>query len=142
MSVLATACATYGLMQSLIIPVLPTIQHRLHTSQDTVAWVLTANLIAASVFTPILGRVGDIIGKRRVLVGALTILAVGSVVATLATSLAVMLVARVIQGAGGGFLPVAFGIARDEFPTVRGRPTGQTTAPPPRWPYRIGRRPC
>ena len=69
-AVLATASAAYGLLQSLVIPVLPTIQHGLHTSQNTVTWVLTAYLLSASIFTPIMGRLGDMWGKERMLVAA------------------------------------------------------------------------
>src|ERR1700733_13083906 len=114
--VLTLGIAAFALLQSLVVPVLTTVQHQLHTSQDTVTWVLTAYLLSASIMTPILGRVGDMTGKKRVFVAALVALAVGSLLAALAPSIGVMIVARVIQGAGGGMLPVAFGIIRDEFP--------------------------
>jgi EmrB/QacA subfamily drug resistance transporter len=114
--VLATAAAAYALLQSLVSPVLPLLEKDLHTSQDTVTWVLTAYLLAASVATPILGRIGDMIGKERVLVVVLVLLAVGSILAALATSISVMIVARAIQGVGGGVIPLSFGIIRDEFP--------------------------
>jgi EmrB/QacA subfamily drug resistance transporter len=97
-------------------PVLPLLQADLHTNQNTVTWVLTAYLLSASVFTPILGRIGDMIGKEKVLVVVLVVLAIGSVLAALATSISVMIVARTIQGIGGGVIPLAFGIIRDEFP--------------------------
>ena len=116
-AVLATAVASYALLQSLVIPVLPTIQAGLHTSQSTVTWVLTAYLLSASIFTPIMGRLGDMWGKERMLVVALVALAAGSLLSALAGSVAMMLVGRVIQGIGGGVLPLAFGIIRDEFPT-------------------------
>ncbi len=76
-TVLATAIAAYALLQSLVIPVLPTIQAGLHTSQNTVTWVLTAYLLSASIFTPIMGRLGDMYGKERWLVLALVALAAG-----------------------------------------------------------------
>src|ERR1035438_7129460 len=115
-AVLAAAVAAYALLQSLVIPVLPTIQAGLHTSQNSVTWVLTAYLLSASIFTPIMGRLGDLWGKERMLVAALAALTAGSVLAAVAGSIAVMIVARVIQGVGGGVLPLAFGIIRDEFP--------------------------
>jgi EmrB/QacA subfamily drug resistance transporter len=118
-AVLATAVAAYALLQSLVIPVLPTIQAGLHTTQNTVTWVLTAYLLSASIFTPIIGRLGDMRGKERMLVVALGALAVGSLVSALATSIGVMIVGRVIQGVGGGVLPLSFGIIRDEFPQER-----------------------
>ncbi len=113
--VLATAVTAYSLLQSLVLPVLPTIQVSLHTSQNTVTWVLTAYLLSASVFTPILGRLGDMFGKERILVFALVALAVGALLAALAQSIGVMIVARAIQGIGGGVLPLAFGIVRDIY---------------------------
>jgi EmrB/QacA subfamily drug resistance transporter len=115
LAVLTVAVGAYALLQSLVIPVLPTIQHNLHTSQNTVTWVLTAYLLAASIFTPILGRVGDMYGKERMFVVALSALALGSLLAGLAHSVGLMIVARAIQGVGGGVLPLAFGIIRDEF---------------------------
>jgi EmrB/QacA subfamily drug resistance transporter len=115
-AVLLVGVSAYSLLQSLVLPALPTIQHKLHTSQDTVTWVLTAYLLSASVATPILGRVGDMIGKKKVFVFTLGALAVGSLLGALAPSIGVMIMARVIQGIGGGVLPLAFGIIRDEFP--------------------------
>jgi EmrB/QacA subfamily drug resistance transporter len=115
-AVLATAVGAYSLLQSLVLPVLPTIQAGLHTSQNTVTWVLTAYLLSASIFTPIMGRLGDMWGKERLLVVALVALAAGSVVSALARSIDVMLIGRAIQGVGGGVLPLAFGIIRDKFP--------------------------
>ena len=115
-AVLAMGVAAFALLQSLVIPVLTTVQHQLHTTQGTVTWVLTAYLLSASVMTPILGRVGDMIGKERVFVATLVALAVGSLLAAVAPSIGVMIVARVIQGVAGGMIPVAFGIIRDEFP--------------------------
>jgi EmrB/QacA subfamily drug resistance transporter len=121
-AVLSLGVAAFALLQSLVIPVLTTVQHELHTTQGTVTWVLTAYLLSASIMTPILGRLGDMTGKKRVFVGTLIALAVGSLLAAVAPSIGVMIVARVIQGAGGGMVPVAFGIIRDEFPA--GKVTG------------------
>ena len=58
----------YALLQSLVVPALPVLQHDLHTSTSGVAWVFTSYLLAASVVTPIAGRLGDMFGKKRVLV--------------------------------------------------------------------------
>ena len=117
--VLATGVMAYALLQSLVIPVLPTIARDLDTSQSAVTWVLTAYLLSASVFTPIVGRLGDMWGKERMLVVTLVALAAGCAMSALATSIGVMIAGRVIQGAGGGLLPLAFGIIRDEFPPER-----------------------
>jgi EmrB/QacA subfamily drug resistance transporter len=115
-AVLALAVGGYALLQSLVIPVLPTIEAGLHTSQNSVTWVLTAYLLSAAIFTPIMGRLGDMHGKERLLVVTLVALTLGSLLAAVASSITLMIVARVIQGVGGGVLPLSFGLIRDEFP--------------------------
>ena len=118
-AVLLLGTVAYSLLQSLVLPVLPTIQHELHTSQSTVTWVLTAYLLSASIATPILGRVGDMIGKQHMLVATLSALAIGSALAGVSNSIGLLIVARCIQGIGGAVLPLAFGIIRDEFPAAK-----------------------
>ncbi len=118
-AVLAAAAAAFSLMQSLVTPVLPTIQQDLHTSTGTVTWVLTAWLLAASVATPLMGRIADMTGKDRALLVALAAIAVGCLLAAIAPNITVLIIARVIQGLGGAIFPVSFGIVRDEFPPQR-----------------------
>src|SRR3954471_2887304 len=96
--VLALSGATYALLQSLVAPALPEIQRDLHTSATSVAWILTAYLLSASVFTPIVGRLGDMFGKARTLVVVMAILSAGTLLAAVSTSIEVLIVARVIQG--------------------------------------------
>ena len=115
-AVLAVSVASYTLMQSLTIPVLSELETEFNTDQNTVTWLLTGYLLSASVFTPIMGRLGDAYGKQRLLVISLAALAIGSLAAALAPTIGLLIVARVIQGVGGGVLPLAFGIIRDEFP--------------------------
>ncbi|MEU7423175.1 MFS transporter [Streptomyces sp. NPDC040750] len=114
-AVLATGAGVFSMLQSLIAPALPTVQHALHTSQSTATWVMTAYLLSASVFTPILGRVGDLAGKKRTLVAVLVTVLAGCLLAALAPSIGVLIVARVVQGVGGALFPLSFGIIRDEF---------------------------
>jgi predicted MFS family arabinose efflux permease len=97
-ALLALAAISYALLQSLVAPALPDLQHALHASVDSVSWVLTAYLLSASIATPLIGRLGDMYGKQRLLVAVLVVLCVGTVVSALATSLAVMLAGRVAQG--------------------------------------------
>ena len=115
-AVLLAGVTSFSLLQSMTNPVLPTIQQALDTDQRTVTWVLTAYLLSASVFTPIIGRIGDKVGKERMLVVALGALTLGSLLAALAPSIGLLIAARVVQGLGGGVLPLTYGIIRDEFP--------------------------
>src|SRR3954465_10108494 len=119
LAVLSLGGIAYALLQSLVVPALPEIQTSLHTSESAVGWVLTAFLLSASVATPIIGRLGDMYGKERLLMLVLLMLAVGTLISAVASSLSVMLLGRVIQGAGGGIFPLAFSIIRDEFPKER-----------------------
>ncbi len=119
LAVLSLAGLAYAALSSAVIPALPTLQHELHASETGVTWLLTGFLLSASVGTAVLGRLGDIHGKERVLLLTLVVLAFGTLLAALATTLAVLIVARVIQGVGGGIFPLAFSIARDEFPRDR-----------------------
>ncbi|MEV1204288.1 MFS transporter, partial [Microbispora rosea] len=116
---LAAATAAFSMLQSLVSPVLSTIQHDLHTGQSTVTWVLTAWLLSASVATPLMGRIADMIGKDRTLLVALGAIALGCLVAAVAPNVGVLIVGRIIQGLGGAVFPVSFGIVRDEFPATR-----------------------
>jgi EmrB/QacA subfamily drug resistance transporter len=118
-ALLAVAAVAYALLQSLVAPALLTIQHDLDTTTTGAAWILTAYLLSASVMTPIAGRLGDMFGKKRAMVVVLLVLAAGTLLAALATSIGVMIIARVIQGAGGAVFPLAFAIIRDEFPRER-----------------------
>ncbi len=109
----------FAVLQSLVAPALPVLAQDLQVTTADASWVLTAYLLAASVLTPILGRLGDIVGKRRVLIGVLATLAIGTLVAALAPSLAVLIVARVLQGSAGAILPLSIGMVRDELPRER-----------------------
>jgi EmrB/QacA subfamily drug resistance transporter len=119
LAVLAVGGGAYALLQSLVVPALPTLQKDLGTTPAGVTWIFTAYLLAASVATPIAGRLGDMFGKQRTLVVVLTGVCLGTFVAALATTLPVMIGARLIQGLGGAIFPLAFGIIRDEFPRER-----------------------
>ncbi len=118
-AVLALAGASYALLQSTVAPALPEIQDELGASSTATAWIFTGFLLSASVLTPIVGRLGDMFGKARTLVACLAMLSLGVLLAALATSIEMLIVARVIQGAGGAIFPLAFGIVRDEFPARR-----------------------
>jgi EmrB/QacA subfamily drug resistance transporter len=119
LAVLSLGGIAYSLLQSLVVPALPQIQESLHTSESAVGWVLTAFLLSASVTTPIIGRLGDVYGKERLLMIVLVLLGIGTLVSAVASSLALMLVGRVVQGVGGGIFPLAFSIIRDELPRER-----------------------
>jgi MFS family permease len=116
LAVLSLGGVAYAMLSSAVIPALPTLQHALHTNETGVTWLLTAYLLSASVGTAILGRLGDMYGKERLLLITLIVLALGTLLSAVSSTLALQIVARFIQGAAGGIFPLAFGIVRDEFP--------------------------
>jgi len=110
---------SFALLQSLVAPALPAISTDLQASVTDISWVMTAYLLSASVLTPILARLGDMQGKRKMMLVVLVLLAAGTVLAGLATSLPVLVAGRVLQGAAGAILPLSIGIVRDELPKER-----------------------
>jgi EmrB/QacA subfamily drug resistance transporter len=119
LSILGLAALAYALAQTTVIPAIPDLMSALHTDESGVTWTLTAYLVSAAVFTPLVGRLGDIYGKRRLLVVALIAFAGGSVIAAVSASLWIVVAGRVVQGVGGGIFPLCFAIVRDEFPRER-----------------------
>jgi EmrB/QacA subfamily drug resistance transporter len=103
----------------MVAPALPAIQKDLHTTTTGVTWVLTVYLLTASIATPVLGRLGDMFGKERMLVLVLSMFALGSLVAAMSHSIGMLVAGRAIQGFAGAVFPLAFGIIRDEFPPER-----------------------
>ncbi|MCU1596110.1 MAG: transporter [Frankiales bacterium] len=116
MGVLCLAGLSFALAQTAIAPALDGMARTLHHSRGDVTWVLTSYFISSAVLTPVFGRLGDLHGKRRMLVVSLLLFSVGSAMSALAPNLALVLAGRVVQGAGGGIFPLAFGLVRDVLP--------------------------
>ncbi|MDI2132726.1 MFS transporter [Yinghuangia seranimata] len=117
--ILVLGALTYSLLQSMLSPALPVITREVGTTTDTASWLLTAYLLVASVTTPVVSRLGDIHGKKKLFVVAIGALGVGSLICGLADSIALLIVGRAIQGVGAAVFPLSFGIVRDEFPPHR-----------------------
>jgi EmrB/QacA subfamily drug resistance transporter len=116
LGLLTVAGISFAIMQTLVIPALPFFQREFHTSAAWVTWIATGFLLSSSVLTPILGKLGDSYGKKRMLVISLGIFGLASLAAAAAWSLASLIFFRVLQGAGAAVFPLSFGIIRDEFP--------------------------
>ncbi|HET6657977.1 MAG TPA: MFS transporter, partial [Gaiellaceae bacterium] len=117
--ILGVAALAFALAQTTLIPALPDLAVALGTDAAGVTWTLTAYLVAAAVCTPLVGRLGDIYGKRRLLVVTLVAFAAGSAIAAVSANLWIVVAGRVVQGIGGGIFPLCFAIIRDEFPRER-----------------------
>jgi MFS family permease len=117
--VLAFSGIVVSLMQTLVIPIVGQLPQYLNASASDTAWAITATLLAAAVATPVMGRLGDMHGKRRMLLVSMAMLVVGSVVAGLSDSLVPMIVGRALQGLSSGVIPLGISILRDELPAEK-----------------------
>ncbi|MER7821456.1 MFS transporter [Streptomyces sp. CG 926] len=111
---LSLAAMVVSMMQTLPVPILGLIREDLGTTTANVSWVTTATLLSAAVFTPLLGRFGDQHGKKPTLVAVLGVMVVGSVIAALASSLPLLILGRVLQGAATAIFPLALSVLREE----------------------------
>ncbi|MFJ6478991.1 MULTISPECIES: MFS transporter [unclassified Streptomyces] len=111
---LSLAAMVVSMMQTLPVPILGLIRQDLGTTTANVSWVTTATLLSAAVFTPLLGRFGDQHGKKPTLVAVLGVMVAGSVIAALATSLPLLILGRVLQGAATAIFPLALSVLREE----------------------------
>lgn len=114
--VLAFAGIVAAIMQTLVVPLIGDLPAILGTSPSNASWVVTATLLSAAVATPVSGRLGDMYGKRRMLLVSVVPLVAGSVVCALSSSLVPMIVGRGMQGLGMGVVPLGISLLRDVLP--------------------------
>ncbi|MGA4539595.1 MFS transporter [Uniformispora flossi] len=116
---LVLAASAYSLLQATVGPAVPTFQREFGAPTGELAWIMNGFILSSAVATPIAGRLGDVFGRKRVLVVVLVLLAAGTAVCALATSLWVMVAGRVVAGLGGAVFPLSFAIVRECLPADR-----------------------
>ena len=119
LAVLAVGMLDLGLEQAIVAPALPTIERYYHASPKSGTWLLTGYLLAAAVAIPLAGRLGDVFGRRTMLLGSLGLFALGALICALASSVGLVIAGRVIQGLGAGVGPLALAVVRDHVPAAR-----------------------
>src|SRR5882724_10140561 len=98
-------------------PIIPPIAHDINVSANAVALLTTAFALPFALVQPVLGPVGDMVGKVRVMIACLAVTILAMVASGLATNFAVLLVARIVAGAAaGGIFPVGMAVVGDLFP--------------------------
>lgn len=112
-AVLAIAGLASSFMFTLVVPIQAKLPELLHATREDTAWVVTATLVAAAVMTPISGRLGDMYGKRRIVLVLLVVLVLGSVIAAVSPGIIGVIVGRTLQGAVTGVIPLGISILRD-----------------------------
>jgi MFS family permease len=119
LGVLLLAGVSYSLSQTLLAPAISAITASLHTTPESASWLLTGFLLSASVSTPVIGKLGDIHGKGRVLAGVMGVFTAGGVICALSTTVGPMIAGRVLEGVSGGVYPLAYSIVKETFPPSR-----------------------
>ncbi|GAA2235932.1 MFS transporter [Streptomyces nogalater] len=117
--VLAFAGIVVAVMQTLLVPVIKDLPQLLDTAPSNATWVLTSTLLSGAVATPIMGRLGDLYGKRRMLVLSLAVMVIGALVSAFTSELITMIVGRTLQGFAMGAIPLGIGLMRDMLPRER-----------------------
>lgn len=112
-AVLAIAGLASSFMFTLVVPIQSKLPELLDASREDTAWVVTSTLLAAAVLTPISGRLGDMYGKRRIVLVLLVIMVIGSVIAALSPGIIGIIIGRTLQGAIVGVVPLGISILRD-----------------------------
>src|SRR6478735_6851570 len=114
--VLALCGTAVSLMQTLVVPLLPDFPALLGTSSANASWLVTVMLLTSAVTTPILSRLADMHGKRRMIVISLVALLCGSLLGAIGDSLGILIVARALQGVAPALIPIGISTMRDELP--------------------------
>ncbi|MFJ4925416.1 MFS transporter [Streptomyces sp. NPDC088736] len=123
--VLALGGSLMAVMQVVVVPLLPDLPRLTGASAGAVSWMVTATLLTGAVLNPVLGRAGDMYGKKRVLLLALGMMTAGSLMCALTSDIRVLIVARALQGAAAAVVPLSISLLRDELPPER---TGSAVA--------------
>jgi MFS family permease len=119
LAVLMLAVITYSVTQTMVIPSLPVVQRDEGATAAHATWILTAFMLTSSVSVLFLGRLGDMYGRRRLLLVCLALFSLGLLIAAVSASVNGMIAGRAVQGLGGAIFPLSMGIVRDELPTDR-----------------------
>jgi MFS family permease len=116
--IVGTAALSVSLAQSLLIPVLGVLPQQIpsHPSAGTVEWLLTSTLLVGAVAVPLFGRLGDMFGKRLMLMVAVSSLVIGSLLCAVTTNVALLIVGRAIQGASAAAIPLGISLLASLLP--------------------------
>lgn len=119
LTVLVVGALGVGLEQGIVAPALPAIERHYGALPAAGTWLLSGFLLASAIVVPLAGRIGDQLGRRRVLVWSLLLGALGSAVCAVSPSMGLLIAGRVVQGFGAGLAPLAFALARDNVAPAR-----------------------
>ena len=114
-AVLALCGTVVSLQQTMVLPLVPDLPDLIGTTAGNASWMITATLVAGAVATPVISRMADMYGKRRMILVTLAIVALGALVGGLSTSIPFLILARALQGMGMALVPIGIATMRDEL---------------------------
>lgn len=120
--IIAVLCLTgtaVALLQTMVVPLIPEFPLIFGVSSDDSSWLITITLLTAAIGTPIISRLADMFGKRRMMVVALLAMIIGSLIAAIGANFAAAVIGRGLQGVSIALVPVGISIMRDELPKAR-----------------------
>lgn len=116
---LATAGVTAAIMQTVVVPLLGQLPDIFSTSPSNTSWVVTTTLLVSAISTPVLGRLGDMFGKKRVMLGCSASMVAGSLLCMFSTSISLMITGRALQGVGMAMIALGVSAMRDLLPAEK-----------------------
>ncbi|PZG18153.1 MFS transporter [Nonomuraea aridisoli] len=108
-----------AVMFTLMVPIIPELPRLLSAPAEDASWAITATLLSSAVFTPVSGRLGDMYGKRRMILISLSLMVAGSAICVVSSSLPLVVLGRALQGCAVGVIPLGISIMRDLLPAER-----------------------
>jgi len=116
---LAYAGIVSAIMQTLVVPLIAEFPKLLDTTAGNASWIVTVTLLTGAVATPVAGKLGDMYGKKRIILILSLPMILGSVICALGPSLLWMVLGRGLQGLGIGIVPLGISLLKDVLPRER-----------------------
>jgi MFS family permease len=117
--VLAPVILLVTYVTSMLLPAIPVIQKDFSATATTAAWIVSGFLIVGTGVSPLFGKLGDVYGKKRMILAALLCFTIGVGLAGFSTSIYMLVLTMAVAGVGYAILPLALGMVSDLFPKER-----------------------
>ncbi|GAB6947574.1 MFS transporter [Vulcanisaeta sp. JCM 16161] len=115
-AILVTLTLVVMYTEGMLVPSLPTIQRDMNISAADASWILSIYILMGTLSSAIMGKLGDMYGKKRMLMITMITYTIGALITGFSTSYGMLLVGRALQGVGMAMMPLAFALVREEFP--------------------------
>jgi len=114
--ILSSMLLVVNYVETMVIPALPTIENDFSISTTLAGWITSAYMIVAAATSPLMGKLADTYGKKKMYVIAIVFYIVAVLIAGFSPNIWVLIGARAVQGVGFSMFPIAIAIVTDLFP--------------------------